>query len=57
MVRYCVQPLGGLDILVNNAGVPTRDGDWCGGSAVSVFENLVAVNLRGSLSPQSRPRR
>jgi NAD(P)-dependent dehydrogenase (short-subunit alcohol dehydrogenase family) len=49
MVRYCVSRLGGLDILVNNAGRTDTDGIGVVDQPVSVFENLVAVNLRGSL--------
>ena len=49
MVRYCVSRLGGLDILVNNAGRTDTDGVAMVDQPVSVFENLVAVNLRGSL--------
>ena len=49
MVRYCVSRLGGLDILVNNAGRTDTDGVGVVDQPVSVFENLVAVNLRGSL--------
>ena len=49
MVRYCVSRLGGLDILVNNAGRTDTDGLGVVDQPVSVFENLVAVNLRGSL--------
>jgi NAD(P)-dependent dehydrogenase (short-subunit alcohol dehydrogenase family) len=49
MVRHCVSRLGGLDILVNNAGRTDTDGVGVVGQPVSVFENLVAVNLRGSL--------
>jgi NAD(P)-dependent dehydrogenase (short-subunit alcohol dehydrogenase family) len=49
MVRYCVSRLGGLDILVNNAGRTDTDGVGVVDQPSSVFENLVAVNLRGSL--------
>lgn len=49
MVRCCVSRLGGLDILVNNAGRTDTDGVGVVDQPVSVFENLVAVNLRGSL--------
>jgi NAD(P)-dependent dehydrogenase (short-subunit alcohol dehydrogenase family) len=49
MVRHCVSHLGGLDILVNNAGRTDTDGIGVVDQPVSVFENLVAVNLRGSL--------
>ncbi|MCK1480826.1 SDR family oxidoreductase [Bradyrhizobium sp. 197] len=49
MVRYCVGRLGGLDVLVNNAGRTDTDGVGLVDQPVSVFENLVAVNLRGSL--------
>ena len=49
MVRHCVDRLGGLDILVNNAGRTDTDGVGVVDQPVSVFENLVAVNLRGSL--------
>jgi NAD(P)-dependent dehydrogenase (short-subunit alcohol dehydrogenase family) len=49
MVRYCVSRLGGLDVLVNNAGRTDTDGVGVVDQPVSVFENLVAVNLRGSL--------
>lgn len=49
MVRHCVSRLGGLDILVNNAGRTDTDGVGVVDQPVSVFENLVAVNLRGSL--------
>jgi NAD(P)-dependent dehydrogenase (short-subunit alcohol dehydrogenase family) len=49
MVRYSVSRLGGLDILVNNAGRTDTDGVGVIDQPVSVFENLVAVNLRGSL--------
>ena len=49
MVRYCVSRFGGLDILVNNAGRTDTDGIGVVDQRVAVFENLVAVNLRGSL--------
>jgi NAD(P)-dependent dehydrogenase (short-subunit alcohol dehydrogenase family) len=49
MVRYCVSRLGGLDVLVNNAGRTDTDGVGMVDQPVSVFENLVAVNLRGGL--------
>jgi NAD(P)-dependent dehydrogenase (short-subunit alcohol dehydrogenase family) len=49
MVRYRVSRLGGLDILVNNAGRTDTDGVGMVDQPVSVFENLVAVNLRGSI--------
>jgi NAD(P)-dependent dehydrogenase (short-subunit alcohol dehydrogenase family) len=49
MVQHCVSRLGGLDILVNNAGRTDTDGVGVVDQPVSVFENLVAVNLRGSL--------
>jgi NAD(P)-dependent dehydrogenase (short-subunit alcohol dehydrogenase family) len=49
MVRYCASRLGGLDILVNNAGRTDTDGVGVVDQPVSVFESLVAVNLRGGL--------
>ncbi|WP_065755703.1 SDR family oxidoreductase [Bradyrhizobium paxllaeri] len=49
MVQHCVRRLGGLDVLVNNAGRTDTDGVGVVDQPVSVFENLVAVNLRGSL--------
>lgn len=49
MVRTCVSRLGGLDVLVNNAGRTDTDGLGVVDQPVSTFENLVAVNLRGSL--------
>jgi NAD(P)-dependent dehydrogenase (short-subunit alcohol dehydrogenase family) len=49
MVRYCVSCLGGLEVLVNNAGRTDTDGVGVVDQPLSVFENLVAVNLRGSL--------
>ena len=49
MVRHCVSRLGHLDILVNNAGRTDTDGIGVVDQPISVFENLVAVNLRGSL--------
>jgi len=49
MVRHCVSRFGGLDILVNNAGRTDTDGIGVVDQPVAVFENLVAVNLRGSL--------
>lgn len=49
MVRYCVSRLGRVDILVNNAGRTDTDGVGVVDQPVSVFEHLVAVNLRGSL--------
>nr|WP_249157952.1 SDR family oxidoreductase [Bradyrhizobium jicamae] len=50
MVRACVSRLGGLDVLVNNAGRTDTDGLGVVDQPVSTFENLVAVNLRGSLN-------
>ena len=49
MVGHCVSQFGGLDILVNNAGRTDTDGLGVVDQPVAVFENLVAVNLRGSL--------
>lgn len=49
MVQHCVSRLGRLDILVNNAGRTDTDGVAVVDQPVSVFEHLVAVNLRGSL--------
>lgn len=49
MVRTSVTRLGGLDVLVNNAGRTDTDGLSVVDQPVSTFENLVAVNLRGSL--------
>lgn len=49
MVRTCVNRLGGLDVLVNNAGRTDTDGLGVVDQPMSTFENLVAVNLRGSL--------
>lgn len=49
MVRTCVSRFGGLDVLVNNAGRTDTDGLGVVDQPVSTFENLVAVNLRGSL--------
>jgi NAD(P)-dependent dehydrogenase (short-subunit alcohol dehydrogenase family) len=49
MVESCVHRLGGLDVLVNNAGRTDTDGLGVVDQPVSTFENLVAVNLRGSL--------
>jgi NAD(P)-dependent dehydrogenase (short-subunit alcohol dehydrogenase family) len=48
-VQACVRRLGGLDVLVNNAGRTDTDGLGVVDQPVSTFENLVAVNLRGSL--------
>ncbi len=47
MVRYCVSR---LDILVNNAGCTDTNGVGVVDQPMSVFERLVAVNLRGSLA-------
>lgn len=49
MVQHCVSRFGRLDILVNNAGKTDTDGVAVVDQPVSVFEHLVAVNLRGSL--------
>jgi NAD(P)-dependent dehydrogenase (short-subunit alcohol dehydrogenase family) len=48
MFDSAVQQLGGLDVLVNNAGIqisrPSHE------LSASDFDNVVAVNLRGSFS-------
>lgn len=54
MVRTCASRLGGLDVLVNNAGRTDTDGVGVVDQPVSTFENLVAVNLRGSLVAAER---
>lgn len=49
MVEHSVRHFGRLDILINNAGRTDPDGLSAVDQPVAAFEQLMAVNLRGSL--------